>query len=153
MAKIYTADELKLMLLEEVNKVLKLDKSFTLADADVAYDEACRECGFSLPSDSTDASSDTMNQWLIQRMRRYFMYQLRNKHLLLIDNSDIKVGGIVERMTKILAEMDDKFAAARMDAMTSGLFVNASDVYGLDSVVVSSGFIEDRVGQDKASYL
>lgn len=153
MSKVYTEQEIKDLVLNQVNSIKKLSDlsiTFTSTDSTQAYDTAVRECGFVVPT-STDTDIDAKNTWLINRQRRWYYYSIREKLLLLIENGDLKGGGIVDRLSKVITEMDAEFQKAKEAEGTAHLFLDATEALNSSSVI-PSGFVDDRVGQDITTY-
>lgn len=153
MAKVYTEAEIKTLVLDQVNSIKKLSDlgiTFTSTDSTQAYDTAVRECGFVVPI-ATAGDIDARNTWLINRQRRWFYYRIREKLILLMENGDLKGGGIIDRLSKVITEMDAEFQKAKEAEGTAHLFLDATATLASSSVI-PSGFVNDRAGQDITEY-
>lgn len=144
--KTFTLDEIKNTVLDQINKIKGIGTKFVLPEASAAYDEATREIGFELPATS-DPDVDIKYQWIIERMRRWFIFQLYNQHLLRFDVSDMRAGQLVKNLEKAVKTMDDRFSAARENEATAHIFIKAANVFG-DDMVLTSGFLENAMGKD-----
>ena len=146
MSKNYTESEIKSLVLNQINGIKGLDAAFDSDDATEALDEAVRECGFEHPL-NTDTDKDVKYNWLIQRMRRFYIGRLLERYILRFDAGDLKAQGIVKNLTDAINKMDDDFDKARSDEKTAHIFIDAEGLFGSDTVVVGPGFIDDRIGQ------
>lgn len=126
---------------------IKKQSAFNASDATEAFDSAIRETGYSLPVVDDD-DIDIKNDWLMKRMGYWFYYHIRQRFLLLIETGDLKGSGITDRLTKILTEEDVKFEKVKMQY--PNIFVNAGISFGGLELVIPSGFIENRIGEDIA---
>lgn len=146
----YTVAELKALVLGQINKIKGIAAVFANPDDDQSYDEAVRECGFEIPA--TDDDDLTIKyQWLIQRMRRWYIGQLYVQYVLQFEAGDLKAQQIVRNLERMLKTMDEQFGAAKADADLAHIFYNAATYFGTD-LVQDSGFVTDRIGQDTSSY-
>jgi hypothetical protein len=143
----YTESEIKALVLNWANSIKKLTITFTDSDSDEAYDSAVRDCGFEVP-ESDDEYLAFKNQWIIERQRYFYLRSVRDQHILFMDSGDLQFGGITERITKILNEMDKRFDEAKNSATTAHLFITPEMLFGEGAIVVDSGFVNDRMGQD-----
>jgi len=144
--KTFSLDQIKSLVLNQVNAVKGLSEKFTSGQAGEAYDEATREIGFELPA-ASDTDVEIKYQWIIERMRRWFLFQLYNQHILRFDISDLRAGQVVRNLEKAIKGMDDRFRSAREEQATAHLFMKAADVFGND-MVLTSGFLENAMGKD-----
>lgn len=142
----YTEAQIKALVLDQINNIKGLDNSFMPSDADEAYDWAVMQCGFSVPA-STDTDKDTKYQWLIQRMRRWYMGRLRDMYSLRFDAGELRAGQIVKNLMSICEALDTDFKEAKDDPATAALFVDSQAVFD-DDMVIGPGFVDDRFGQD-----
>ena len=146
----YTTQGLKLLVLTQINRIKGLSASFEAGDADASYDEAVRECGFENPV-AGDADRDIKYQWLMQRMRRWYLARLHEQYILRFDISDMRAGQVERSLEKIVSKLDEAFAEARTAEATAHIFLSQEDVFGSD-LVVTSGFLDNAMGED-ISYL
>ena len=142
----YIASEIKVLVLEQANKIKGLQILFDDTDADSAYVEACMECGFEVPL-VDDVSKDKKNFWLLQRMKRWYLGQLWIQYSLRFDLGDIKAQSITKNLEILCGAMDKRFDAAKSAEDTAHLFSDATTTYGSDPIVIDTGLVEDRVGQ------
>ena len=145
--KNYTLSELKTLVLDQMNQIKGLEAPFgnTNADADNSYDEAVMQCGFEIPA-TTDADKDKKYFWLIQRIRRWYMGRLLEQYSLRFKAGDMEAQQIYLNIRSLCKDLDDAFQKARESETESYLFINADT--SIDSaIIVSPGFIEDRIGQ------
>lgn len=144
MATTYSVADLKTLVLNQVNGVKGMAASFPNADA--AYDEAVRQCGFSNP-EASDAAAEVKTDWLIQRMRRWFIEQLQIQYILRFDTGDLRSGQISRNLEKKIAAMDQAFSDAKNNDATAHLFIDASAFFGKE-MVMTSGFVDSKLGED-----
>lgn len=142
MGTIYKEEDLKNSVLNQVNTIKGLQTVFTTPDADEAYNEAVRECGFICPVDS-DTDKAKKYQWLLQRMRRWFLYQLYMQYILKFKSGDAEAQQIASNLQKAIDKLDKDFETAK--ANDAELFVDST--YFGEDLVLGTGLIEDRVGQ------
>lgn len=145
MARYYTADELKTLVLDQVNRIKKLDPLFDESDADIAYDEALRDVGYDFPL-STDADLGLKNKWIIKRMWRAFAEQLKLRYAPLFDAGDLKAEQIFKHWQAVVQDFDKEFTEAKQAVDTASLFSSSEDLFG-SNIVVAPGFQEDMIGQ------
>lgn len=143
--KDYTQTELTYLVLTQANKIRGLRTEFEPEDSNSAYDEACRECGFELPA-TDDADKRLKYQWLIHRMRRWYIFQLWQQNVQFADNGDFKAQQIVKNCDRIVTKLDADFETAKTAEDSAHLFLDAGTVFGVP-LVVGTGFIEDRIGE------
>lgn len=148
--KDYTEAEIKTLVLDQMNDIKGLSASFTSNDATEALDEAVRECGFEVPA-TTDADKLTKYQWLILRMRRFYLGRLYDQYILRFDAGELKAWQIAKNLSKTCKALDEQFGAVKSDPDNAHLFHNADTVFGTD-IVLLSGFVNDRAGQDISDY-
>ncbi len=144
--KTYTTDDLKKLVMDQVNKVKGISASFGISEADEAYDQAVTEVGFETPV-ATDSDLDVKNLWLINRMRRWFISQLSLEYILRFDTGDLRASQLSKNLERMVTRLDEEFKAAKESEATAHIFIKASNVFG-DDLVLTSGFLEDGVGQD-----
>lgn len=147
---VYTEATIKNLVMTQVGQIMKVDPPFSPEDADVAYQTAVRECGYIVPT-SDDEDLDQRNHWLIERMRRWFIWNLVERHALFVSMGDVRTSSIPEQVMKIIKVLDDAFQAAKSDTTTAHLFIDAEVFFG-SPIVVASQFVDDRVGQDQTTY-
>lgn len=148
--KDYTESELKTLVLNQINNIKGLSANFTSTDADEAYDEAVRECGFEIPP--TDDNDKLFKyQWLIQRQRRWYLSRLYEQYILRFDVGELKARQIAKNLSQVIQSLDEQFGAAKSDPNNAHVFYNAENIFGSD-IVISSGLIDDRIGQDITEY-
>lgn len=143
--KDYTLDELKSMVLTQVNAIKGLSDEFGTNYSDESYNEAVRECGFELP-ETDDVDKSKKYQWLIQRMRRWFLFQLWQQYILRFKAGDMEAQQLASNLEKIIKKLDEAFEAAKTAIDTAALFVDSDYIFGTD-LVVGPGFIDDRFGE------
>ena len=142
----YTKTELETMVLAKINGIKGLSANFINDDATESYESAARECGFEVP-ETTDTDKGKKYNWLIERMKYWFLDHLLTRYILEFDKGEFKAEGIKKGLIKILSNMDKKFNAAKSDPANAALFLDSSDVFGDDLLVLPPGFIDDRIGQ------
>jgi hypothetical protein len=142
MGTIYTEAEIKDLVLRQINNIKGLQVQFD--DATEAYDEAVRECGFPCPL-STDSDKEKKYQLLVQRMRRWFLWQLLQQYILKFQSGDARAQQIVENLERVINKLDKDFEAARSAYDTAGLLADAA--YFGNDLVLTTGLIDDRIGQ------
>src|SRR4030042_1592093 len=103
MATSYDTDSLQQLVLTQINTIKGLQSSFEQPAAEDAYDEAVRECGFPCPT-STEDDKEKKYQWLVQRMRRWFMWQLLQQYILKFKAGDMEAQQIVKNLDTIVAK-------------------------------------------------
>lgn len=150
--KDYTLTELKEMVLEQANAIKGLATAFDSTHGDEAYEEANRECGFELP-ETTDADKAKKIHWLIQRMRRWYLFQLWQQYSLLFQGGDMNAQQIAFNLMKLVEKMDQQFLDAKSAPETAALFLEAEVMFGYLPIVVGTGFIDDRLGQEAQTEL
>ncbi len=148
MAKTYTLDELKELVLTQINKINGINPVFTPEESDMAYDQAVRDVGFELPA-IDDASIKDKYTWLIKRMQRWYVGQLEFRFSAMFDAGDLKSEQSWKHWQIMGEKMDLEFERAKDAVGTAIIFNPIDDVMG-GSMVVDTGFVEDRVGQDLA---
>jgi hypothetical protein len=134
-------EDLKQIMLSEVNQIKGDAGAFNPDDADSAYDEAMRECGFEFPS--SDTSDDDRKQilWLKKRMRRWFVAQLWQRNIEAHKSGDMEGQSIPVNFERIIKNMDAEFLAAKE---TEDVLALSGDV---PLSVIPTGLVEDRIGQ------
>ena len=147
--KDYTKDDLETLVVVKINGIKGLDADYGVEEAREAYESAARECGFELP-ETTDTDKGKKYNWLIERMKYWFLDHLLTRYILEFDKGEFKAEGIKKGLIKILSNMDKKFNAAKSDPANAALFLDSSDVFGDDLLVLPPGFIDDRIGQATA---
>lgn len=148
--RVYTAAELKGLVLEQVNAIKNLSDSFNITHANQAYDTAVRECGFEVPI-SGDADLGAKNEWLIRRMKRWFYAELAAQYATIFDSGDIRAGQIYRNFAQKTKDYDLDFKEAKENPATLNLFVRADQLFDLTSGhVFKPGFQQDMVGQEIA---
>jgi len=145
--KDYTIKELQSMILEQANNIKGLDIKFAPEHAVSAYEEAVMECGFEIPAESDNDRRKKM-QWLILRMRRWFLWQLWQQYSLMFQGGDFNAQQIAFNLQKLVENLDKAFEAAKSAPETAALFIDAKTVFGTLPLVSGTGFAEDRIGQD-----
>jgi hypothetical protein len=150
--KDYTLTELKEMVLEQANAIKGLSTSFGSTQGDEAYEEANRECGFELPA-TDDADKAKKIHWLIMRMRRWYLFQLWQQYSLLFQGGDMNAQQIAFNLMKLVDKMDQQFVDAKSAPDTAALFIESDVMFGSLPIVLSPGFIEDRIGQEAQTEL
>jgi hypothetical protein len=136
-----TLAQLKDTIMRQANQLKGCRDTFNPNDADDAYDEAKRECGFDFP-ESDDIDVEAKELWILKRMRRWFLMQGWMRHLLAFDAGDMEARGIVKNFQDIITKIDKDFADAKEELE---VFADAGAVFG--QVVYPPGFIDDRIGQ------
>lgn len=144
----YTDNELKRFVLGKINGIKGISPDFSASDSTESFNSAVRECGFGIPA-ATEDDRDRAKKyhWIIERMKYWFLDLLLIRYSLEFDKGELKADGIKKGLIKILAGMDKKFKDAQSDPINAALFLDASDVFGSDLLVIPTGFIEDRIGQ------
>lgn len=143
----YTATEIKQIVLEQVNKIKGIESEFDVTDSDNAYATACMECGFEVP-ESTDSDKDKKNYWLMHRMRTWYLKRLWEQYALRFKVGDIEAQQIAYALEKLCKKMDDEFATAKTSEESIHLFMESGDVFGSQPLLLDTGLVEDRIGQD-----
>ena len=144
--KVYTLIELQKLGDKRANR-LNLPTPFIYPeDAEDAYNYAARMCGFENPA-PTDDDAALMQQWLLEHMQLYYLEEALSQYLNKGDIDVIKVGQVSKAIEKRIEAKIKAINAAKEDPLTAHLFVSASDVFGSD-MVVTSGFLDDRFGED-----
>lgn len=142
----YTEQQIKDLVMNQINKTKGLSSLFVSADATESFDEAVRECGFGLPA-SDDEFIQPKYEWLIKRMRRWYFSRLLEQYSLRFDTSDLRASQIPKNLRAVIADMDQEFADAKESDKTSHLFIDAAAFFG-DDMVVTSGFLDNAYGED-----
>lgn len=134
---ISSENQLKDLVLRQINNIKGLSPTFTPNDSVAALDFAKMECGFEYPT-AADTRRDSKLLLMINRMRKWYYDRLREHYILRFDTGDLRARQIVENLQKAIQDMDKSFA----EAMFSG-----PDLFGATAMVHRSGIFDDYVGE------
>lgn len=136
-----TLSDLKERLLKEANQIEGYRDKFTPDDADDAYSEATRECGFTFPLVG-DADTEDKILWLNRRMRRYILFQCWMRNVNAMKSGDMEAQTLPVNYKGIVAYMDNEFAKAREEKV-----ILSDAILPTTLAVYPTGIVEDRIGQ------
>jgi hypothetical protein len=140
----YTLTALKDLVRNQINQISGISPSFTSTEGTAAYDAATLECGFVFPADD-DSDKDAKYRWLAQRMRRWYIFRLLERHSLhAFDAGTLRVSKIIQNLAMQIEKLDAEFQQAQGEVPVLSA---SSNIFGTGSLVSGSGIYDDAIGQ------
>jgi hypothetical protein len=143
--KYYTLAQLKELALEGARIFGLSTGTYSITDAEKAYDYAVARCGFENPLQSDDDYLKKQH-WLLEMMNLYFWRDVHKRSLLKPDVGDAKLGQIFRGARDAIKDIEAAFEKSRAAEDTAHIFVEATDHFGV--TVRGSGITEDAIGQN-----